>query len=79
MPIGPNTLRIFAVAVIVSAMAGIGIMWLLDAFDDSIMNIEEAKKVLDRPFLGAVPLLTPTGKKDSPGTHEKSMETAEKH
>lgn len=54
-PVAPNPIMNIAVAFILSAMAGIGLAFLLEHLDESVKNEEDAEALLGVPVLTSIP------------------------
>ncbi|MGG0249788.1 Wzz/FepE/Etk N-terminal domain-containing protein [Peribacillus frigoritolerans] len=53
-PVKPNPLLNIAIAVVVGLMAGIGLAFLLEYFDNTIKDEDDIKRLLDLPLLGSI-------------------------
>ncbi|MEH7308188.1 YveK family protein [Neobacillus drentensis] len=56
-PIKPQPLLNVAIAIVVGLMAGVGIAFLLEYFDNTIKNEQDIEKVLGLPVLGVIALI----------------------
>ncbi|MHA6480443.1 YveK family protein [Paenibacillus sp. strain BS8-2] len=54
-PVAPNPIMNIAVAFILSAMAGIGLAFLLEHLDESVKNEEDVEALLGVPVLTSIP------------------------
>jgi capsular polysaccharide biosynthesis protein len=53
-PVKPNPLLNIAIAVVVGLMAGIGLAFLLEYFDNTIKDEDDIERLLDLPLLGSI-------------------------
>ncbi|MBE2203397.1 MAG: polysaccharide biosynthesis tyrosine autokinase [Chthoniobacterales bacterium] len=60
MPAGSKALKLFATSVVISLMAGFGLVFLLMQLDSSIKSPEEAEKILGLSVLSAIPEYQPS-------------------
>ena len=56
-PVAPDRLKALIIILMLGGATGIGIMLLLDFFDDSLNSVEEAKSLIKKPLLGTIPAL----------------------
>jgi capsular polysaccharide biosynthesis protein len=61
-PIKPKPLLNLAIAFVVGLMAGVGIAFLLEYFDNTIKNEQEIEKILGLPVLGVIANIEPSKK-----------------
>ncbi|MFS0596025.1 Wzz/FepE/Etk N-terminal domain-containing protein [Peribacillus frigoritolerans] len=54
IPVKPNPLLNIAIAVVVGLMAGIGLAFLLEYFDNTIKDEDDIERLLDLPLLGSI-------------------------
>ncbi|MCR2803280.1 YveK family protein [Paenibacillus soyae] len=54
-PVAPNPIMNIAVAFILSAMAGIGLAFLLEHLDETVKNEEDVEMLLGAPVLASIP------------------------
>lgn len=71
-PAGSKPLKLFGVALVLSLMAGFGIIFLITQLDSSLKTAEEAEKLLSLSTLSAIPQHIPP--KDAPPPTEASWE-----
>jgi capsular polysaccharide biosynthesis protein len=64
-PIKPQPVLNIAIAIVVGLMAGVGIAFLLDYFDNTIKNEQDIEKILGLPVLGAITTMEETSRKSS--------------
>lgn len=57
--ISPKPVRNTALALVVSALFGIGLAFIVDYLDDTISSAEEAAAIYSAPILGQIPVLDP--------------------
>jgi polysaccharide chain length determinant protein (PEP-CTERM system associated) len=57
IPVAPEKRKLAAFILIASLGSGIGMMLILNYFDDSLNTVEEAKEFIGLPLLGTIPLL----------------------
>jgi polysaccharide chain length determinant protein (PEP-CTERM system associated) len=60
-PAGPDKLNLLLIVLFAGVGVCLGIMFLLDFFDDSFNTVSEAKEFIRKPFLGAIPPLDAAG------------------
>ena len=60
-PSQPNVRRSLLLAIVVGLMAGVGLAFLLEYFNDAVTNPEEISERFQIPILGIVPLVKATG------------------
>lgn len=53
-PVKPSPLLNVAIAVVVGLMAGIGLAFLLEYFDNTIKDEDDIERLLDLPLLGSI-------------------------
>ncbi|MGM0843656.1 MAG: YveK family protein [Bacillota bacterium] len=53
-PIKPNPILNIAIALVVGLMAGVGLAFLLEYFDNTLKNEQDIERALELPVLGAV-------------------------
>jgi len=53
-PIKPRPLLNIAIAIVVGLMAGVGLAFLLEYFNNTIKNEQDIEKILDLPILGVI-------------------------
>lgn len=53
-PIKPNKLLIMVMGMFIGSVSGVGLVLGAEVMDNSILDIDEAKRVLDLPILGAI-------------------------
>lgn len=56
-PVKPNKKKNLLLALIVGAMAGIGIAFFIEYLDDTVKDAETAKKILGVPMLSVIPFI----------------------
>ncbi|ALC89187.1 hypothetical protein AM500_04825 [Bacillus sp. FJAT-18017] len=62
-PVKPQPLLNIAIALVVGLMAGVGIAFLLEYFDNTIKTEQDVEKLLELPVLGSIPVFDePTSK-----------------
>lgn len=59
-PIKPKPLQNIAIALVVGLMAGVGLAFLLEYFDNTIKTEQDIEKVLGMPVLGVITTITET-------------------
>ncbi|QCJ44771.1 capsular biosynthesis protein [Bacillus sp. S3] len=67
-PIKPKPLLNVAIALVVGLMAGVGIAFLLEYFDNTIKNEEEIEKLIGVPVLGTIAIIDETQLKKAQGS-----------
>jgi polysaccharide chain length determinant protein (PEP-CTERM system associated) len=75
MPVAPIRLRLTMIIAMVGIGTCVGIMGLLNYFDDSIKSVEEAKEFIGKPLLGTVPSLDGRDKNDNHSFHSRLLKT----
>jgi polysaccharide chain length determinant protein (PEP-CTERM system associated) len=60
-PVAPERMKVMMVIALAGACTCFGIMALLNHFDDSFKNVEDAKQFIGKPLLGTVPSLDGSG------------------
>jgi tyrosine-protein kinase Etk/Wzc len=73
-PVKPNKKKNFLLALIVGAMAGIGIAFFIEYLDDTIKDAETAKQLLGVPILAIIPFIEPQSGSDDAEFHSKKEE-----
>lgn len=53
--VSPQTLKHYALAILLGLMAGIGVLFFLDRLDDRLMTFHELADLFDEPILGQIP------------------------
>jgi capsular polysaccharide biosynthesis protein len=53
-PIKPQPVMNIAIAIVVGLMAGVGLAFLLEYFDNTIKNEQDIEKILELPILGVI-------------------------
>ncbi|WML46670.1 YveK family protein [Neobacillus sp. PS3-34] len=56
-PIKPRPLLNIAIALVVGLMAGVGLAFLLEYFDNTIKNEQDVERTLGLPILGVIPVI----------------------
>ncbi|WNF22671.1 Wzz/FepE/Etk N-terminal domain-containing protein [Mesobacillus jeotgali] len=59
-PIKPKPLLNIAIALVVGLMAGVGLAFLLEYFDNTIKTEQDIEKILELPVLGAITTISDT-------------------
>jgi len=54
-PVSPDRVKMMLMAIVVGAMIGGGLIFLLEFMDHSFKNIEDVEKHLNLPVLGTIP------------------------
>lgn len=57
-PVAPNPLLNIAIAIVLGAMVGIGVAFLLEYLDNSITTEEDVEKKLELPLLGVISIVS---------------------
>jgi polysaccharide biosynthesis transport protein len=63
---GPSRKRFVVLNGILGLLISLGLVWLLDRFDDRIKTIEELQSLVQEPVLGQIPLIYGHGKHSTP-------------
>jgi tyrosine-protein kinase Etk/Wzc len=80
VPVKPNKKRNLLLALIVGAMAGIGIAFFLEYLDDTVKDAEMAKQLIGAPVLAVIPhILAPQTDKVETDVEEKVKRTLITH
>jgi len=64
-PVAPNPQLNIAIAIVVGLMAGVGLAFLLEYFDNTIKSEQDIEKLLELPVLGVVTTITPNEEAES--------------
>jgi len=64
-PVKPEPLLNIAIAIVVGLMAGVGLAFLLEYFDNTIKSEQDIEKLLELPVLGVVTTITPNEETES--------------
>lgn len=56
-PVKPKPLLNIAIALVVGLMVGVGLVFLLEYFDNTLKNEQDIEKVLELPILGAISII----------------------
>jgi succinoglycan biosynthesis transport protein ExoP len=62
-PVGPRRLRMVVLAFILSLAAGIGLVFFLEYFDNTIKTVEDVNRYAQLPALGVIPTIGKSGAK----------------
>jgi len=64
-PVKPEPLLNIAIAIVVGLIAGVGLAFLLEYFDNTIKSEQDIEKLLELPVLGVVTTITPNEEMES--------------
>lgn len=79
VPIKPKKKLIVSTAFVLSLVAGIGLIFLLDLLDSTIRSIEQVESKLGMPVLGLLPLLKLKSKKQDRAATLREMASDDNH
>jgi polysaccharide chain length determinant protein (PEP-CTERM system associated) len=73
IPVGVGKLKLLMLIALMGLGTSVGIMLVLDHFDDSLNTIEEAKEFIQKPLLGTIPLLKKINRNDASSIRRNGM------
>ncbi len=73
-PVKPNKKKNLLLALIVGAMAGVGVAFFIEYLDDTIKDAETAKQLLGLPILAVIPYIKPKSEEDEDDEGQRNKE-----
>jgi uncharacterized protein involved in exopolysaccharide biosynthesis len=72
-PVAPDRVRVMGFIALAGIATCIGVILLLNYFDDSFKSVEEAKEFLQKPLMGTVPSLDMAERNGHSAVHNKLL------
>lgn len=76
IPVSPQRSQLLMVILFAGLGVGVGIIMILDFFDDSFKTLQEARDYVQKPLLGTIPALNGNGQSENGQTLEKWVKPA---
>lgn len=73
-PVKPNKKKNLLLALIVGAMAGVGVAFFIEYLDDTIKDAETAKRLLGLPILAVIPYIEPKSETGADDVEQMNIE-----